>query len=100
MSLLPDELRDKIPRLHSQEAETDPWIYARFAIGSRAWYVIEGEPEGDDFVFYGWIANRNGFGMFRLTELESIRGLFDSRVELDLSFIPGKLTDVVPPPDD
>jgi hypothetical protein len=70
-----------------------------FPARPEAWYVIEGQPEDKDFLFFGFLAGPNEFRQFRLSELERIRGLFDSRVECDQTFTEGRLTDVVPAPD-
>ena len=103
MQLLTDELRSRLPPLYGQEAEADPVVYARFFVPGTelAWYPIEGEPRGDDFLFFGWISgSRNEFGYFLLSELEAFRGLLAvQRVERDLTFTEGRLTDVVPAPD-
>ena len=103
MELLPDELRSRLPPIHAQEAEADPVVYARFSVPGMelAWYPIEGEPRGEDFLFFGWISgSRNEFDFFLLSELEAFRGLLEiQRVERDQNFTEGKLTDVVPAPD-
>ena len=101
MPLLDQQLRDQLPRLRAQEAETEPFVYAKFHVPGtlRAWYVIEGEARGEDFLFFGFVAVINEFREFRLSELEAIRGLFGTPVERDHSFIPGRLTDAVPAPD-
>ena len=102
MPLLDDSLRSQLPRRNSQEAEDDPLVYAKFHLPgtTRAWYVTEGEPRGQDYLFFGFVAGPNEFREFRLSELEAIRGLFEERVERDLAFPEGRLTDVVPAPDD
>ncbi|MGA2435526.1 MAG: DUF2958 domain-containing protein [Bryobacteraceae bacterium] len=103
MPLLDDELRGRLPPLCAQEAEEEPFVHARFHLPgtNRAWYVIEGQAEGEDFVFFGFITKpRNNFGRFRLSELEAIRGLFGERVERDETFTPGRLTNVVPAPEE
>ena len=102
MELLPDELRQRLPPLHSQDQAVEPMVWIHYQIGTTSihWYVIEGQPEGDDFVFFGFVADRNpDFRMFRLSELKDRRGLFDERVVRDEDFVPGMLTDVVPAPD-
>lgn len=102
MPLLTDDLRSRLPPLQGQEAEGDPMVYVRFHLpGTRwAWYVIEGEPGGGDFLFYGFVNGiEDEFGHFRLSELEAVRGLFGETVERDLTFTEGRLTDVVPAPD-
>ena len=103
MSLLDDELRGRLPPLGAQDAEEEPFVYCRFHLPgtSRAWYVIEGQPEGEDFVFFGFITTLHGdFCRFRLSELEAIRGLFGEKVQRDEAFTPGRLTNVVPAPDE
>ena len=101
MTLPDDQLRGRLPPLYSQEAEPEPMVYAQFHLPgtTRAWSVIEGQPEDKDFLFFGFLAGPNVFGHFRLYELERIRGLFDSRVERDQTFTEGRLTDVAPAPD-
>ena len=102
MELLPDELRARLPPLHAQEAEEEPWVYACLYLAGTPWrwYVIEGEPEGEDFVFFGFVFGLSDeFRQFRLSELESIRSLLGKPVERDESFTEGRLTDVVPAPD-
>jgi len=81
MPLLDNQLRARLPPLHSQEAEMEPIVYARFYLPDthRAWYVVEGQPEGQDFLFFGFMAGPNTFGQFRLSQLECFRGLFDSQ---------------------
>ena len=101
MPLLPDDLRSRLPPFFSQE-DADPVVYARFHLPgtNRAWYMIEGQPEDDDYVFFGFTAGRDAkFGHFRLSELEAVRGLFGECVERDLTFTEGRLTDVVPAPE-
>jgi len=70
MPLLTDDLRSRLPPLLSQEAEGDPMVYARFHLpGNRwAWYLIEGEPDGDDYLFFGFVFGiEDEFGHFRLS---------------------------------
>ena len=61
MPLLDDHLRARLPPLHSQEAEEEPMVYARFHLPgtTRAWYLIEGQPEDEDFLFFGFLAGPN-----------------------------------------
>ena len=101
MSLLPDELKNRLPGIHAQEAEDDPVVYARYAVPGTnlAWYVTEGEPDGDDFVFFGFVTGPNDFRYFRLSELKEYRSLLGQTVEPDLAFTEGRLTDVVPAPE-
>jgi hypothetical protein len=99
MALLDDRLRARLPPRHSQEAESDPLVYARFCLSGRNWYVLEGQPEGEDFLLFGFVSPVDEFREFRLSELKAIRGLFGSEVERDETFTEGRLTEVVPAPD-
>jgi hypothetical protein len=102
MELLDEDLRSRLPPLHAQEAEGDPVVYAHFYLPGRslAWYVIEGQPEGDDFLFFGFVAGpKPDFRTFLLSELKAKRNLFDEAVDRDATFTEGRLTDVVPAPD-
>ena len=102
MELLPDELRSRLPPLLSQEAADEPVVYARYFLPGtrRNWYVIEGEPEDGDFLFFGFVTGiADEFGQFRLSEPLSITGPSGQAVESDPNFKEGKLTDVVPAPD-
>lgn len=101
MKLLTDELRQRLPPLYSQEAETEPTVYAKFFIsGGWTWYVTEGSEQEGDFLFFGFVVGfESEFGYFLLSELESVTTPLGLHVERDLSFREGKLTDVVPAPD-
>ena len=102
MGLLTDELRSRLPPLHGQEAEDAPWVYASFSLpGTKwKWYVIEGEPQDEDFLFFGLVAGlEDEFGHFLLSELEALRSPLGFAVVRDDAFIEGKLTDVVRAPD-
>ena len=54
MELLPEELKTRLPPLLSQEAADEPVVYAKYFLpGTRwVWYVIEGEAEDGDFLFF------------------------------------------------
>jgi len=102
MPLLDGELRSRLPPLYSQESEPEPLVQAHFFLPGTLWHwwVTEGEPRGDDFLFFGFVNGLDSeFGYFCLSELESAKGPLGFRVERDLAFQPGKLTDVVPAPD-
>lgn len=103
MTLLTDELRAQLPSVYSQEAEDEPMVYAKFFLPGTGWtwYVTEGSPQEDDFLFFGYVVGLEAeFGYFLLSELESVRTKLGLTVERDLTFTPGRFTDVVPAPDD
>jgi hypothetical protein len=102
MPLLTDDLRKRIPPIYSQEADEEPMFYACFVLPGtdRKWYVAEGGPQGDDYMFFGFVYElKDKFGYFLLSELEAVRSPLGLPVELDTTFIEGRLTDVVPAPE-
>ena len=102
MKLLTDELRARLPPLYSQEAEAEAIVYANFFMPGTGWtwYVTEGSQQEEDFLFFGFVVGlEREFGYFLLSELESVRNKLGLGVERDLYFREGRLTDVVPAPD-
>jgi hypothetical protein len=99
MQLLPDELRAAIPKLYSQEKVSmqEKTVHAKFFFPAAdwTWFVTEGEQEGDDFVFFGFVKGfEEEWGYFTLNELEHIN-IRHLTVERDLHFKPGKFSDVI-----
>lgn len=99
MQLLPDDLRAEIPALYSQEniKTQEKTVYAKFFFPAAdwTWFVTEGEQEGDDFVFFGFVKGfEEEWGYFTLKELANIN-LQLLTVERDLHFKPGKFSDVI-----
>jgi hypothetical protein len=91
MQLLTEELRARLPKLYEQEGVHDPVIHAKFFTpdSSWTWYVTEGESEGDDFRFFGYVLGfEKEWGYFLLSELESMRGPLGLPIERDLYFSP------------
>lgn len=99
MELLPDKLKEKFKKfpLYSQDGKLGKsQVVCKYfnPYGSGTWYVIEGEPRGDnDFEFFGYVSLlENEFGYFTLSELESIqKGDSLATIERDL-FIPEEVT--------
>jgi hypothetical protein len=99
MQLLPDELRQQIPKLYSQEKVTtqEKTVYAKFFFPAAdwTWFVTEGEKEDGDFVFFGFVVGfEEEWGYFTLNELQNIN-IQLLTVERDLHFKPGKFSDVI-----
>lgn len=102
MLLLTEELRTQLPPLFAQEAEDDPIVYARFYLTDSAWdlYATEGGPEGGEYCLAGYITGEvQDWRHVLLTELEAMRSPAGAPVERDLTFQPGRFTDVVPAPE-
>src|SRR5664279_125935 len=102
MELLPDELRSRLPPRYAQEADDEPIVYARYFLPETAssWYVCEGQSEGEDYLFFGFVSVPDAdFHCFLLSELVALRGPLGQTVKRDQTFVEGRLTDVVPAPD-
>lgn len=103
MKMLTKEIERRIPKLYSREHDTDPLAVAKFfdPTGGGTWYVIEGEQQGEDWLFFGYVAGimpgGDELGYFRLSELQHAKeGLPDFRrmlpIERDRYFEPMKLS--------
>ena len=94
MKLLTKEIRNRLPKLYSQENEEGNAIaYVKFFCpwNQWTWYATEGEPVLDDagqeidFQFFGWVEGlENEMGYFNLSELEYVTGPWGLKVERDL----------------
>src|SRR5437588_4254907 len=96
MELFPEEVRKQLPALYSQEHEPDPMVMCKFfhPLSTMTWYAIEGSPEGDDFIFFGWVhSDSPELGYFSLNEMESVK-VMGLGIERDLHFTPMKLSEV------
>ena len=100
MELLPQEVRRLLPPLYSQESKGgDAMAYTKYFISwnSWTWFVTEGAPEGDDFMFFGLVEGlEKELGYFSLSELQSVRGPLGLRVERDLYWQPKTLRQIAP----
>lgn len=88
MELLSPELRAELPKLYTQDGNSNPTVFAKFFFpaGSWTWFVTEGEPDGDDFRFFGYVVGEfDEWGYFSLNELRSI-DMHGLTVERDLYF--------------
>ena len=105
MKLLTQEIRNKIPKLYSQDGKGEDAIaYVKFfdPAGSWTWYASEGEPEFDeggkeiDFRFFGLVYGfERELGYFTLNELKSIHGRH--WIERDKFFTPKLLKECLNP---
>ena len=98
MELLPAELRARLPKLYAQEENRDPIVHVKYFTpdSSWTWYATEGEPEGDDFRFFGYVIGHAAeLGYFMLSELASARGPLGLPIERDLHFTPAPLSEVL-----
>ena len=91
MKLLTEGIKKKLPKIYETEStplkEKD--VVCKFfnPIGARTWYVIEGQQEDDDFLFWGLVdLHEQEFGNFSLKELESTKLPFGLKIERDIHF--------------
>jgi len=106
MKLLPQEIREKLPPLYSQDGKGGKAIvYVKFFTPSSSWtwYATEGEPVLDesgkevDFRFFGLVdGHEKELGYFVLSELEEVRGPMGLPIERDLHFKPKMLEEIAP----
>jgi hypothetical protein len=93
MKLLTKEVRASLPPLHAQRSDADPGpiAYVKFFTPDAGWtwYATEGSPDGEDFLFFGYVEGLEcEWGYFLLSELEGVRGRLGLPVERDLYFSP------------
>ena len=87
----PDEVRNALPPLYAQEKEKDPTVHLKLFCpwNQWTWLATEGEQQGDDFIFFGYvIGQEREWGYFSLNELSSVTGPFGLKIERDIHFSP------------
>jgi hypothetical protein len=98
MQLLTAELRSKLPALYSQEKVEDKTVYAKFFCpwNNWTWFVTEGSPEEDDFLFFGYVSGmEEEWGYFALSEMQAVRGPGGLTIERDLYFRQGPFSQIL-----
>ena len=92
--LLSEELKARLPKLYEQEGAIDPMIHAKFSFPASGWiwFVTEGQPEGDDFTFFGHVIGfEPEWGYFSLRELKQVN-LDGQVIERDEDFEPSRFS--------
>jgi Protein of unknown function (DUF2958) len=98
MKLLTHEVLARLPALGGQTDAPDPVAHVKFFTPDAGWtwYATEGSPEGDDFVFFGYVKGIEAeWGTFTLGELRKIRGALGLPVERDRHFRPRPISEVI-----
>ena len=89
--------------LYSQDArKKDAICIAVFYLGNIRWYILEGQPEGDDFTLYGIVTGlqETEYGYQSANEMASVTydasdfGLGTLRIEQDKQFKPCTLAEI------
>jgi hypothetical protein len=89
--LFPDDVKATLPKLYSQEKEKDPIVHVKFFCpwNQWTWYFTEGEQQGEDFIFFGYVVGlEREWGYTSLNELSSVTGPFGLKIERDIHFTP------------
>lgn len=86
MELIPNEIKEKIPKLYDTENISDPIVYVKLFLDGWTWYITE--LSIDDDICFGYVVSpyENELGYFSLEELKSLRGRLGIWVERDLYF--------------
>lgn len=104
MELLTEEIKKSIPKLYSTEivkTENKVAVCKFFdPCGRYTFYVVEGGPEGDDFIFFGYCVSPLGpdcdeWGYASLSELSSVKNRLGLKLERDLHWKPTKMSEVL-----
>ena len=91
-SLLPKEIREKLPPLYSGEAlGLEALALVKFFTPDSSWNWFASEFDQDDTLF-GLVSGLDvELGYFSLSELESVTGPMGLPIERDLNFTPATL---------
>src|SRR5574344_2607220 len=96
MSLIPQDIFNKIPNLYETEEQKDKICYVKLFLPNSnwTWYIIEINKQ-DNNTCFGFV---DGFekelGYFSIRELDNLKGMFGLKVELDRNFKPTKLSKI------
>ena len=92
MELIPQEIKNKIPKLYETEEQNDPIAYVKLFLDGWTWYITE--LSIDNNICFGYVISpfESELGYFSLNEIKSIKGTLRIGVERDLSFKPTKLS--------
>jgi hypothetical protein len=96
----PDHIKTQLPALYAQEKNKDPIIHIKFFCpwNQWTWYITEGQAEGEDFLFFGYVVGHaREWGYFVLSDFESVTGLGRLKIERDIHFKPqnaSQITDI------
>jgi len=92
MELIPQEIKEQIPKLYETEEIKDPLIYVKLFLDGWSWYITE--LSIDDDICFGYVVSPFGseLGYFSLQEIQEVKGSLGITVERDLYFKPTPLS--------
>lgn len=96
MKLLTKEILKKLPKLYATESIPlkEKEVVCKFfnPCGAGTWYVLEGQEEDGDFIFFGLVdLHEKEFGYFSLNELQSLKLPFGLTIERDIHYVVKKV---------
>lgn len=89
--ILPQEVRQNLPPLYSQEVAEDPIVHIKWfsPVNYWQWFATEGEEQNDDWMFFGLVKGfENELGYFTLSQLKGFGA------EVATHFTPKPLSEV------
>lgn len=91
MELIPQEIKNKIPKLYETEEQNDPIAYVKLFLYGWTWYITK--LSIDNNICFGYVISpfESELGYFSLNEIKSIKGSLGLSVERDISFKPTAL---------
>lgn len=94
MELIPNEIKEKIPKLYDTEDISDTIVHVKLFLDGWTWYITELSIDGD--ICFGYVVSpyESELGYFSLEELKSLRGRLGTWVERDLFFKPTPLSKI------
>ena len=92
MELIPQEIKELIPKLYETEEQNNPIAYVKLFLDAWTWYITE--LSIDNNICFGYVISpfESELGYFSLNEIKSIKGSLGLSVERDISFKPTKLS--------
>ena len=92
MELIPQEIKELIPKLYETEEQNDPVAYIKLFLDGWTWYITE--LSIDNNICFGYVISpfESELGYFSLNEIKLIKGTLGLSVERDISFKPTKLS--------
>jgi len=96
MKLLTKEILEKLPKLYTQEEKgLEAVAIVKFFTPDSNWTWYATEFDGDD-LFFGLVEGfEKEIGYFRLSELQSVKGVLGLPIERDMYFKPKTLKELM-----
>ena len=94
MELIPQEIKELIPKLYETEEQNDPIAYVKLFLDAWTWHITE--LSIDNNICFGYVISpfESELGYFSLNEIKSIKGSLGLSVERDILFKPTKLSTI------